>query len=87
MKVEPDESGDGRLHMRVRNLDFKKAREANDAYRKRVDNTLNDQQKKDWKGKGYDTAFGDTGLGFSTGTVISVSSFGSSDSDESSGDR
>ncbi len=88
MKIEPDDTGDRRLPVRIRNLDFTKAREANDAYRKRVDNTLNDQQKKDWKGKGYDNAFGDSGMGmgFSTGTVISVSTFEDS-SEESSSEK
>ncbi len=69
MVVARDES-DGNAGISVRRLDFAKTREADQAYRKRVDNTLNDQQKKAWNDGGYDRAFGNSATG--TATVISI---------------
>jgi hypothetical protein len=80
MVVERDED-DGSSRISVRRMDFAKTREANEAYKKRVDNVLNDDQKKSWKDKGYENAFGRGAMG--TATVISIGSI-TNDSSESS---
>jgi hypothetical protein len=82
MQIERDEENEnGRIS--IRHMDFEKTRAANEAYRKRVDNTLNDEQKKSWRENGYDNAFGKGASG--SATVISVGTFttgGSSSSDD-----
>jgi hypothetical protein len=69
MVIEREEE-DGASRFSVRRMDLDKTREANEAYRKRVDNTLNDDQKKAWKDNGYENAFGRGAMG--TATVISI---------------
>ncbi len=77
MEIKRDES-DGNTRISVRSMDFEKTRAANQAYRRRVDNTLNDDQRKSWSEKGYDNAFGKGSMGaatvFAIGTSISTSS-------------
>ena len=77
MEVERDESGRS-TRISVRSMDLEKTRAANQAYRRRVDNTLNDDQRKNWSEKGYDNAFGQGSMGVATvisiGTSISTSS-------------
>lgn len=79
MVVERDET-DGAQRISVRRMDFEKTREANEAYRRRVDNVLNDEQKKAWKEKGYENAFGRGAMG--TATVISIGSISTGGGDE-----
>jgi len=69
MNVERDED-DGNTRISIRSMDFAKTSAANEAYRKRVDNTLNDNQKKSWRESGYDNAFGRGAMG--SATVISI---------------
>ncbi len=59
-------------HFSVHRMDREKAAEANAAYRKRVDDVLNDEQKKSWKSGGFDSAFGNSSGG--TTTIISIGS-------------
>lgn len=47
----------------VRRLDPVRASEANKVYRDRVNGNLTAEQQKTWKEKGYDHAFGKTGMG------------------------
>ena len=69
MVIERDEN-DGKSRISVRRMDFAKTREANDAYKERIHNVLNDEQKKSWTEKGYENAFGRGAMG--SATVISI---------------
>ena len=81
MVIERDED-DGSSRISIRRMDFAKTREANEAYKSRVDNVLNDQQKESWKKEGYENAFGRGAMG--TATVISLGTFKSDESDGAS---
>ena len=75
MTVTHSEDGGGGRYT-IKNLDPSKAKEANDAYRRRVENSLNEDQRTAWREKGYDRAFGKRGMGgfgAASGSVITIS--------------
>jgi hypothetical protein len=82
MKIERSETSEGGGHLTVKTLDSAKAKEAQDAYRRRVDNNLNDEQRKGWREKGYDRAFGKSGMGGGN-AVIAISTSHTFSSEES----
>ena len=71
MVVEKRETTDGG-HFEMRRLDWEKAKKAREDYNRSVDNTLDSDQRKKWRGGGYDHAFGKPGMGASNGISIST---------------
>ncbi len=68
LQLDRDETT-GDTQLRVHRLDPSKAMEANAAYRRRVENTLNEDQRKSWRDDGFDSAFGNSSSG---AAVISI---------------
>lgn len=66
---------DGGAMLTFSRVDHEKARAARQDYDRRIAETLNDQQRKDWKAGGYDNAFGGAGpMGIGSGMVITSTS-------------
>lgn len=61
--VEEETSAAGGATLSIRRMDPEKASTAQANYRKKVDDTLDQTQRKSWREKGYDHAFGKHGAG------------------------
>ena len=82
LDVRKDHEGEG-VTMTVKTVDPASIRKAQEAYDKRVQNVLNDEQRKGWKDGGFDNAFGgasSTPHVFVTGATITTTT--TTDDDE-----
>jgi hypothetical protein len=74
MQVEQKTGPDGSSQITIQRPDVAKMAKAQGDYHEKVGRVLNDEQKKNWRSKGYDQAFGKSP--FSSAIAISVQSIG-----------
>ena len=72
MQIDHETTSTGGATITIRTLDPAKAAESDTTYRNKVNDTLDDTQRKGWEEKGYSNAFGHGGMGGMGGGAISI---------------